>query len=165
MVEHPRARTARGRNQTGTMRADPRCFFFVSTVAVSALASGAGCATAPDPWFDRMVTTGSVEPTSEVERLALARMDELPPDAPVAIEGKRVVAGAAYVAASGRTCRTLRIEGSSASLACRAPRADEDEDERSAWFLAPDVFGPAPTETAATAEADAEARGVGAGAP
>ncbi len=125
------------------------------------LASIAGCATPRDSWFNRMVETGTVEPASEVERRTLAQLDELPADAPVAIEGKRVVAGETYLAASGRLCRTLQIEGSSASLACKTPSNEEDERAPSRWFLAPDVFGPVPTETAATAEADAEAEGVG----
>jgi hypothetical protein len=103
-----------------------------------------------------MVASGHVEPSSEVERLALLRLDEIPPDSAVGIDGHRVMAGSPYVAASGRTCRTLSIEGSSARLACREPApTGEDVDEEDArplpWFIAPDVFGARPTETAMTA--------------
>lgn len=130
--------------------------FFLPLFIMLASVFTAGCATVRDPWFDRMVETGTVEPTSEVERQVLAQMDELPPDAPVTVAGKQVLAGLAYPAASGRTCRSLRIEGSRASLACRADGTADDEGAPQ-WFLAPDVFGPAPTETAPTAAAEAEA--------
>ncbi len=136
----------------------PRFFSWFATFAT--LAAVAGCATVSDPWYEQMVEASRVEPVSEVERLALLRMDELPPDAPIAIEGKRVVAGEIYLAASGRTCRTLRIEDSNASLACREERTEEEEDAAPEWYVAPDVFGAAPVETAATARDEAPAAGL-----
>lgn len=100
---------------------------------------GAGCASAPrDPWFDHMVQSGAVEPSSEVERDALSRMDELPPETPVTVSGVTVLAGVPYAAASARVCRTVQLEGAAPKLACREEVAP-DEDAPTAWFFAPSV--------------------------
>ncbi len=97
-----------------------------------------GCAAPRDPWFDRMLATSRVAPATPAERAALLRLDELEAEGASTVEGQRVFAGEAYVAASGRVCRPVRIGRGPERLACREPRGDDDR-ARPAWYFAPEV--------------------------
>jgi hypothetical protein len=73
---------------------------------------------------------------SEAERAVLLKIATLPNDTPQQVGNITVVAGPPYDAASGRTCRALRLKsagagGSSDRLACSVGGA---------WFFVPDVF-------------------------
>ncbi len=78
------------------------------------------------------------EPASDLERAILAALPGLPAaDAEVEVEGRAVLAGAPYDAASGRTCRSVRVLEAepgveAAQLACH--------EQEGPWFFVPGVY-------------------------
>ncbi len=81
-------------------------------------------------------TGRTVTPQTANERLLLQQISALPNGRPSRIGHANVVADAAYNAASGHTCRALRLTPSGARtpdhrLACTDGRG---------WFFVPDVF-------------------------
>lgn len=61
-----------------------------------------------------------IPPADEGEQRVLEMLDDMPVDAPTTVAGKEVTAGERYEAASGKTCRSVAIEGEANSrLACR----------------------------------------------
>ncbi len=80
---------------------------------------------------------GRATPESSTDEQVLSRVAELPADQPVAVGGKKYIAGPTYTAASGRTCRYVSEAGKRESPAHRQLACTEGGD----WFFAPDVFG------------------------
>lgn len=76
----------------------------------------------------------SVSPSgSEAAELALLQLEKLTPDTPITLADTSVVAGSAYMAASGRTCRYVDFTHDaqrSTRLACRDAKR---------WFYVPMV--------------------------
>jgi len=70
-------------------------------------------------------------PTGELEREILTMLDTMDADTPISIQGKSVVASAAYHAASGRTCRRISIDGNRNELACHMIEG---------WQYVPSIF-------------------------
>ncbi len=77
------------------------------------------------------------QPASQDESAVLAAMPRLSSGKPKTIGALVVIAEAPYFAASGRTCRTVRIKRKG-QRAGRTRLACEDGD---AWFFAPSVMG------------------------
>ncbi len=106
-----------------------------------ALALCVACASVP-PASPRDVadandTGRTLSPASRGEREVLQRISQLPAGTAQRVGDDTVVADAPYAAASGRTCRALRLTVSktgkvSHRVACNGG---------SAWFFVPDVFG------------------------
>lgn len=74
---------------------------------------------------------------SRPEQAVLRVLSSLPAGQARSVEGATVVAESPYTAASGRTCRALRLETGERHgprLACRGAQG---------WFFVPDVFGSA----------------------
>lgn len=106
-------------------------------VAIASFVWGCGGSQEPterDIWYTQSLRPGTVEPESQAERELLARMEQVPANEPVRFAGHVFVVEPPYAAASGRLCRSIRVEGNAAvqlKLAC------EDGDR---WVLVPDVF-------------------------
>lgn len=86
------------------------------------LLASVGCgATRPGVDMEGPRAYGTViPPADEGEKRVLEVLDDLPADAPTNVAGKSVTAGPSYEAASGKTCRSVAIEGEVTSrLACR----------------------------------------------
>lgn len=114
----------------------PRIRSHILLGLTAALAVGCGAssahsgATTPPP----AARAGTVEAQDPEARAVLGRLDEIPEGTPEFLHGGgQVLAGAAYLAASGRRCRgvSLRTDGRErALLACR---------DANHWFFVPDV--------------------------
>jgi hypothetical protein len=93
-----------------------RRYWLVTLAAIAApLALGCGGANQTEPAgpdHALLVNPATRKPHDEVERAVLAQLPQLAPDTEATIQGHKVVAGAPYSAASGRTCRPVRIRGS-----------------------------------------------------
>ena len=77
-----------------------------------------GCAGAPPvAAFSPELAPSTLAPSSAAEREVLRQVPDLPVGQPVTVSGLQVVAFAPYSAASGRTCRELRLDEQS-RLAC-----------------------------------------------
>lgn len=113
-------------------------------VAVLAL----GCThTQPPPESAGLWRPSAVEPADDAEREILRRLPELAQGQPMVVAGQSVVVDAAYPAASGRTCRSLRIGAHAAGTGqSNGQAAGESMQERLAcredgdWFFVPPVF-------------------------
>jgi len=80
-------------------------------------------------------TGRTLAPSGEGERTLLAELSVLPSGTARRVGEATVVAEAAYVSASGRTCRALHLKRSGRTyhrLACNDGKL---------WFFVPDVFG------------------------
>lgn len=111
-------------------------------IVLSALTFGCGgsneyYAPEPDPYYQRVIEPGQVEPANESEAQLLEQLSEVPVDTPTAIGSCTAVAGASYVAGSGRICRRLAIQCPDAGAASAMRVACTDQ---TAWFFVPDVF-------------------------
>ncbi len=89
----------------------------------------------PDPSYKLLTQPGTRAPADDLEKAILAQLKQLAPDKEANINGRVVVAGAPYAAASGRTCRavSVRANGPAAArdhLACRIGNG---------WAFVPDV--------------------------
>lgn len=108
----------------------------LAVVVLSSVACGPSQKAPPaEPGYSVLVSPGTSEPRDELERSILAKLSELPADAESTIEGRTVIAGRVYAAASGRTCRSIIIHGDDKSplrnrLACRMGEA---------WAFVPDA--------------------------
>lgn len=103
--------------------------------------------------------TGAVRPapadaativaTSAAEDALLARLDDLRAGVETDADGRPIQIGPAYLAASGRTCRSLRGTEPAAAirLACR---------DSQRWFLVPVPFGTASADAGTATASDAE---------
>jgi hypothetical protein len=110
-------------------------------LCAAALTLGTACAS-PPPASPRDVadandTGRTVAPASQSERDLLQSISQLPAGRAQRIGDDLVVADAAYAAASGRTCRALRLTAgktgkTSHRVACNGGGT---------WFFVPDVFG------------------------
>jgi hypothetical protein len=106
-------------------------------LATALLGCSSSPRTNPRDAADANDTGRKLVPSSESERALLREVMTLPNGAPKRIGHDTVVADAAYQAASGRTCRALRVtsgpeQRAAQHLACTDGRA---------WFFVPDVFG------------------------
>jgi hypothetical protein len=99
------------------------------------------CASSPPPSprdvADANDTGRTLAPANQNERDLLRRVSRLPAGTAERLGDDVVVADAAYAAASGRTCRVLRLTAgrtgkTSSRVACNAGGD---------WFFVPDVFG------------------------
>lgn len=126
---------------------------FVRCLAcLAVLASLAGCGGSQEPserdiWYTTSLRPGTVDPETQGERELLARMERVPVSQPVTFAGQTFVVDAPYAAASGRLCRSVRVEGGrevALKLAC---------EEGSGWVFVPDVFEGGAEGTVQTAEA------------
>jgi hypothetical protein len=75
---------------------------------------------------------------NEAERSVLRQLSQLPAGRPSRVGDETVVADIAYVAASGRTCRALRLATSSDPKTWEQRLACKDAQH---WFFVPDIFG------------------------
>lgn len=115
--------------------------------AVALVSIGCGPATeyyapAPDPYYERVLSAGRAEPSTDAERELLVTLADHPVDQPVQAGDGGPVAGPAYAAGSGYICR--QVSGTS-DPSIRLVCGDGQQ-----WFFVPDVFG-APS-TASSAE-------------
>jgi hypothetical protein len=105
------------------------------------LAVAVACAAAPGPSArdvaDANDTGRTVGAQSEGERALLGQLGGLPSGTPRRIGEVAVVAEPAYAAASGRTCRVVRVSTSREPK----PRSRLACNNGSGWFFVPDVFG------------------------
>lgn len=99
------------------------------------LLTGCGHTQSADPFYGRLLTPTRVEPTTDEERSLLARAHELPTGEWVSIDGLDVEADRPYYAASGRSCRHLRVRQSGRE-ATRLACADGES-----WVFVPDSLG------------------------
>lgn len=113
--------------------------FFAPALAGALCVLGCGSAPKPAPRdaADANDTGGTVPARNPNEQTILQQLDRLPAGVPRSFGNATVVADAAYTsAASGRTCRALRIgqdkQAARQRLACT---------EGQAWFFVPDVLG------------------------
>lgn len=83
-------------------------------------------------------TGRTVSASNDVERAVLAEVSKLPSDAPTRVRGVGVEARKPYSAASGRTCRQLRVTPAGVPSRERLVCTDGG-----AWFFVPEVFGDA----------------------
>jgi hypothetical protein len=101
-----------------------------------------GCSQAPSisprDAADANDTGAKLTATTESDRLLLTELPKLPPQAPRRMGDNTVVAEAPYLAASGRTCRAIHVDGISAQAGSRHRLACSNG---SSWFFVPDVFG------------------------
>ncbi len=108
-----------------------------ASLLLTSLAWGCGAGAAPtesEIWHAATLRPSVELASTRGEELLLARLGSLPADEPVRLEGEVFTASAAYVAASGRTCRHVRIDA-------EAPRqrlACDDGDGR--WVFVPNPF-------------------------
>ena len=120
-------------------------------VLVALLWSLFGCGGSQQPseqeiWYTTSLRPGAVEPETQGERELLARMESVPVSRPVSFAGQTFIVDAPYAAASGRPCRSVRVEGGrdvQLKLAC---------EEDTGWVFVPDVFAGEEAEAARTAE-------------
>jgi hypothetical protein len=87
-------------------------------------------------------TGRTLAPASQSERELLHRMPELPAGPALRIGDDSVAAEAAYTAASGRTCRAVRLTASKTGKTSHRVACNDG----GSWFFVPDVFGGNSTE-------------------
>ena len=105
---------------------------------LAAVACSSGNKSRPlDPSYAALVEPATREPTDDVERAILKRLDELEANAEETIDGHVVVAGAPYSAASGRTCRMVTIRASARARESRSRLACVVD---SVWAFVPEVL-------------------------
>ena len=85
---------------------------------------------------DASDTGGTMKATTETERAILRQLEDIPGNTPRRLGDITVVAEPPYLAASGRTCRALRLSmgrehRTRERLACR---------RGASWFFVPNVF-------------------------
>lgn len=102
-------------------------------LCIPTVACGGNPHTPGDGAYASSVKPGTREPVGSFERSVLSQLDTMEADAPVQIDGKSVVAGASYHAASGRKCRRISIDSAQVDLACQMPDG---------WYFVPPVFVP-----------------------
>lgn len=128
------------------MRRALRCLAFLALVPSLAGCGGSQEPSERDIWYTTSLRPGTVDPETQGERELLARMGRVPVSQPVTFAGQTFVVDAPYAAASGRLCRSVRVEGGrdvALKLAC---------EEDSGWVFVPDVYAGAGAEVAHTAE-------------
>lgn len=128
------------------MRFAPRCFAFLALVSSLAGCGGSQEPSERDIWYTTSLRPGTVEPDTQGERELLARMESIPVSEPVTFAGQTFLVDAPYAAASGRSCRSVRVEGGrdvELKLAC---------EEDAGWVFVPDVFAEGSAAASQTAE-------------
>jgi hypothetical protein len=111
----------------------------IVTAGALALACGPAPGPAhPDVEYEALASPSARPPASEVERAILVHLGDLDTGNTAQLEGRTVVIGPPYAAASGRSCRRITIGGGSAAdapqhvLACLIAGA---------WSFVPAVVG------------------------
>jgi hypothetical protein len=97
----------------------------------------------PDVEHEALVRPGHRAPTSELERAILAHLSDLSTGNTAEIDGRAVVIGPPYAAASGRSCRRVAIQGTSAGEHARSELACLFD---GTWSFVPSVLGDAVLE-------------------
>ena len=122
----------------------------VALVTALGACGGSQAPTEQEIWYTTSLRPGTVEPETQGERELLARMDEVPSNEPVRFAGQVFVVEPAYTAASGRSCRSVRVDADAVELklAC---------EQGAGWVFVPDVFAAEP-EPAGVAAAPEEQR-------
>lgn len=99
--------------------------------------------TSPRDAADANDTGRRLTPQGDAERTLLSQAGSLPNDSPRKIGPATVVAEPPYGAASGQTCRSLKIQPEGATQAERRLVCNDGK----SWFFVPNVFvGAAATE-------------------
>lgn len=96
------------------------------------------CGGPPPPTEADLAYAAALRPGTELattpgEEQALARAATLPDDEAVTLGSQSFVAGPLYVAASGRRCRQLTVDGARERLVCEDLSAG-------GWVFVPDIF-------------------------
>lgn len=100
-------------------------------LCIQTVACGGNPHTPGDGAYASSVKPGTRTAVGSFERSVLSQLDTMAPDAPMQIEGKRVIAAASYHAASGRKCRRISVDNAPVDLACQMPDG---------WHFVPPVF-------------------------
>lgn len=123
----------------------PLCLLSIGlTTALGCGPSTEYYAPAPDPYYERVLQGGRVEPRTDAERALLAACSEAPLGEPVIAPDGSGSASVAYAAASGLVCRNVEMGSPSAGAGQNLVCGDGVE-----WFFVPDVHGEGSTASSA----------------